>query len=189
VALAGAIAVDSVDFDAPTRNENSMVKKRTAETNGIRLDLEQRSFYRFSVLATQINRAVTSAYIKQYGRPANGWKIITVLGRFGTQSVSEIHAHTTLEMDKVTRVIDALLIGGIAIREQDKADRRRVLVTLSPKGRRINAQIEDMIGRMEREFLIMLTPRERESLYNLLDKLQLRANQIFTVSAGFEVDA
>jgi DNA-binding MarR family transcriptional regulator len=157
-------------------------KKRTAETNGIRLDFQQRSFYRFSVLATQINRAVTGAYIKQYGRPANGWKIITVLGRFGTQSVSEIHAHTTLEMDKVTRVIDTLLERGITIREQDKQDRRRVLVSLSPKGRRINAQIEGIIGRMEREFLIMLTSRERESLYGLLDKLQLRANQIFAVT-------
>jgi DNA-binding MarR family transcriptional regulator len=166
-----------------------MVKKRAAETNGIRLDLEQRSFYRFSVLATQINRAVAGAYVGKYGRPANGWKIITVLGHFGTQTVSQIHAHTTLEIDKVTRVVDALLEQGIAIREQDRVDRRRVLVSLSPKGRKINAQIESIIAGMEREFLIMLTPRERQSLYALLDKLQLRANQIFTVKPSFESQA
>jgi DNA-binding MarR family transcriptional regulator len=165
-----------------------MVKKKpAAETNGIRLDLEQRSFYRFSVLATQINRAVAGAYIQKYGRPANGWRIITVLGRFGTQTVSQIHAHTTLEMDKVTRIIDALLERDIAIRAQDRMDRRRVLVSLSPKGRKIYAQIEKMIAGMEREFLIMLTPRERESLYALLDKLQLRANQIFTAKPSFEL--
>jgi DNA-binding MarR family transcriptional regulator len=163
-----------------------MAKKRAAETNGIRLDLEQRSFYRFSVLATQINRAVAGAYVGKYGRPANGWKIITVLGHFGTQTVSQIHAHTTLEIDKVTRVVDALLERGIALREQDRVDRRRVLVSLSRKGRKINAQIESTIAGMEREFLIMLTPRERESLYALLDKLQLRANQIFTVKPSFE---
>jgi DNA-binding MarR family transcriptional regulator len=166
-----------------------MVKKRAAETNGIRLDLEQRSFYRFSVLATQINRAVAGAYVGKYGRPANGWKIITVLGHFGTQTVSQIQAHTTLEIDKVTRVVDALLEQGIAIREQDRVDRRRVLVSLSPKGRKINAQIESIIAGMERDFLIMLTPRERESLYALLDKLQLRANQIFTVKPSFKLQA
>ena len=63
-----------------------MVRKRAAETNGIRLDLEQRSFYRFSVLATQINRAIAGAYVRKYGRPANGWKIITVLGRLSERA-------------------------------------------------------------------------------------------------------
>jgi DNA-binding MarR family transcriptional regulator len=155
------------------------LQKGSSETDGIRLDLEQRTFYRFSLLAMQINRAVTTSYVQKYGRPANGWKIVTVLGRFGPLSASQIHAATTLEMDKVTRIVDSLVEGGLASRQQDIADRRRVIVSLTAKGRRTNAQIEDLIGTMEREFLIVLNRSERETLYNLLDRLQSRGNQIF----------
>jgi DNA-binding MarR family transcriptional regulator len=150
-----------------------------SEADGIRVDLEQRSFYRFSLLAMQINRAVTGTYVQIYGRPANGWKVVTVLGRFGPLSASQIHAYTTLETDKITRIVDTLVGNGLAKRQQDSADRRRVIVSLTAKGKRINAKIEKMIATMEREFLIVLDRDEREILYDLLDRLQSRGNDIF----------
>ncbi len=156
-----------------------MKARISSQTDGIRTDLEQRSFYRFSLLATQINRVVTRAYVQAYGRPANGWKVVTVLGRFGPLIASQIHDHTTLEMDKITRIVDSLVRRGIARRQRDKADRRQVIVSLSGKGKRMNAKIERMIAAMEREFLIVLSRREREALYRLLDRLQSRGNNIF----------
>ncbi len=39
--------------------------------DNIRLDLEERSFYRFSIMATQINRTVARTYVKKCGPPAN----------------------------------------------------------------------------------------------------------------------
>ena len=54
------------------------------------------------------------------------------------------------------------------------------------QGRRINAQIEDMIAAMEREFLIVLYQSERDMLYGLLDRLQSRAIQ---GQAGLETRA
>jgi DNA-binding MarR family transcriptional regulator len=155
-----------------TRNSKKVV-------DGIRLDLQQRSFYRFSVLATQINRAVTRGFVDRHGRPANAWRVVTILGRLGPLSASEIKDHTTLEADKITRIVDSLVEQGLAIRRQDKADRRRVRVSLSAKGRRANAGIEAMIAQMEREFLSVLSRSEREMLYKLLDRLQARGRQIF----------
>jgi DNA-binding MarR family transcriptional regulator len=150
-------------------------------SDGIRTDLAQRSFYRFSLLATMINRAVTRAYVRNYGRPANGWKVVTVLGRFGPLTASQIHDHTTLEMDKITRIVDDLVDRQIARRRRDKADRRRVIVSLSGKGKRMNAKIEKTIAALEREFLIVLNRSEREALYGLLDRLQSRGSDIFAV--------
>jgi DNA-binding MarR family transcriptional regulator len=149
------------------------------DAGGIRLDLRHRSFYRLSLLATQINRAVANAYVKNFGRPAHAWKVITVLGAFGPLSASQINSHTTLEMDKVSRIVDRLVEQGLATRGQDPNDRRRAVIALSARGRRVNAQIEQMIADMEREFLIVLSADQRESLYALLDRLQARADQIF----------
>ncbi|MDB5535072.1 MAG: MarR family transcriptional regulator [Hyphomicrobiales bacterium] len=169
-------------------NRESMSKKITETAKGtIRLDLEQRSFYRFSLLATQINRSVANAYVQKFGRPVHGWKVITLLGRYGPLTASQINGHTTLEMDKVTRIVDSLVTQGVATRDQDKADRRRVIVSLTAKGKRINSQIEQMIGTMEREFLIVLAAKERELFYDLLDRLQGRANQIFTVKQDWNL--
>jgi DNA-binding MarR family transcriptional regulator len=163
-------------------------KKKPGEKSdkeGIRLELEQRSFYRFSLLATQLNRAVAGAYVQQIGRPANGWRIITVLGNFGPLSASQIHTHTTLEMDKITRIVDSLVEMGVATREQDKADRRRVIITLSAKGKRIYGKIENIVGEMEQEFLAELSRGEREVLYELLDRLQIRANKVFKIKRNW----
>jgi DNA-binding MarR family transcriptional regulator len=164
---------------ATGRDMTSKGKQRAARPGQIRLDLEQRSFYRFSMLATQINRSVANAYVKSFGRPANAWKIVTLLGRFGGLSASSINAHTTLDMDKITRIVDSLVEQGLAEREQDKADRRRIVVSLTAKGRRINGQVEDMIASMEHDFLAALRPDEREALYGILDKLQVQAAKIF----------
>jgi MarR family transcriptional regulator, lower aerobic nicotinate degradation pathway regulator len=155
---------------------------RTRETNfgGIRLDLAERSFYRFSILATQINRCVTGAYVHKFGRPAHGWKVLTLLGRFGPMSVSEVTTHASLEIDKVTRILDSLGRQGLTIRRQDRSDKRRMIVHLTSQGRKVVRQIETMIYEMEREFLISLTADEREAFYTIMDKLQARARDIFT---------
>jgi DNA-binding MarR family transcriptional regulator len=152
----------------------------------IRLDLAERSFYRFSILATLINRSITGAYVEKFERPANGWKVLTLLGRFGPISVSEITAHTSLEMDKVTRVVDSLVRQALTVRKQDSADKRRIIVYLTAKGRKVVRQIEQMITEMEREFVIALSGEEREALYTILDKLQTRAKQIFTGKAPWK---
>jgi DNA-binding MarR family transcriptional regulator len=164
---------------AVKRKATSNAEKEVRDDNGIRLDLEHRSFYRLSLLATRINRAIASGYVTNFGRPAHAWKVVTVLGAFGPMSASQINAHTTLEMDKVTRVVDSLIEQGLATRNPDPKDRRKVVITLSARGKRVNAQLEQMIVEMEREFLIVLNRAERETFYNLLDRLQARANQVF----------
>ncbi len=164
---------------AAKRKSTPNAETQVRDDSGIRLDLEHRSFYRLSVLATRINRAIAAGYVKNVGRPAHAWKVVTILGAFGPLSASQINAHTTLEMDKVTRIVDSLIEQGLATRNQDPNDRRKVVIALSARGKRVNAQIEQMIVDMEREFLIVLSRAERETFYGLLDRLQARANQVF----------
>lgn len=150
-----------------------------AQPDDIRLDLEERSFYRFSIMATQINRAVARVYVKKYGPPANAWKILAILNKYRVQSASDLKAHSTLEMDKITRIVDNLVERGFVVRKQDQRDRRRVVIRLSPAGRRVARYLEESIAAMEYDFLGTLTSAERQSFYALLEKLRARANQIF----------
>lgn len=150
-----------------------------AQPDDIRLDLEERSFYRFSIMATQINRAVARVYVRKYGPPANAWKILAVLNKYKVQSASDLKAHSTLEMDKITRIVDDLVERGFVVRKQDQRDRRRVVIRLSPAGKRVAKYLEDAIAVMEYDFLGALTPTERQTFYAVLEKLRARADQIF----------
>ena len=165
---------------AAKRKATPNAQAQVRDDNGIRLDLEHRSFYRLSLLATRINRAIASGYVKNFGRPAHAWKVVTVLGAFGPMSASQINSHTTLEMDKVTRIVDSLIEQGLATRNPDPKDRRKVVITLSARGKRVNAQLEQMIVEMEREFLLEAFRGFRQGLEQLLglaevsDRLQVR---------------
>ena len=146
----------------------------------IRFDLQERSTYRFWLLVTQMQKCLAQFYVARIGRPANGWKIVMVVGRRAQVSAAEAGQLTDLEPDKVTRIVDQLVAQGLMIRTQESTDRRRVRLSLTAAGRRVYHQLDDVRRAIEIDFLGALAPRERATLYRLLDKLQARAAAMFS---------
>jgi DNA-binding MarR family transcriptional regulator len=149
-------------------------------SGAIRFDLQERSTYRFWLLATQMEKCIAQFYVTRVGRPANGWKIMMAVGRRPEVSAAEAGRLTDLEPDKVTRIVDRLLEQGLAIRTQESSDRRRVRLSLTPEGRRIYRLLDDFRRAVEIDFLSALTASERDTLYRLLDKLQGHAASMFS---------
>jgi DNA-binding MarR family transcriptional regulator len=149
-------------------------------SGAIRFDLQERSTYRFWLLVTQMQKCLAQFYVARIGRPANGWKIMMVVGRRARVSAAEAGQLTDLEPDKVTRIVDRLVAQGLMIRTQESADRRRVRLSLTTVGRRVYHQLDDVRRAIEIDFLGALAPRERATLYRLLDKLQARAAAMFS---------
>ena len=149
-------------------------------SGAIRFDLQERSTYRFWLLVTQMQKCLAQFYVARVGRPANGWKIVMVAGRRAQVSAAEAGQLTDLEPDKVTRIVDQLAAQGLMIRTQESADRRRVQLSLTSAGRRAYHQLDDVRRAIEIDFLGALAPRERATLYRLLDKLQARASAMFS---------
>ena len=149
-------------------------------SGAIRFDLQERSTYRFWLLVTQMQKCLAQFYVARIGRPANGWKIVMAVGRRAQVSAAEAGQLTDLEPDKVTRIVDQLVAQGLMIRTQESTDRRRVRLSLTAAGRRVYHQLDDVRRAIEIDFLGALAPRERATLYRLLDKLQARAAAMFS---------
>lgn len=145
----------------------------------VRLDLKERTAHRFLHLAGQIMQCLAGMYAPRYGLTIATWKALSVIGAYGPMSGTELGKYTSLEPDKVTRTVDKLVARDLVLRRQDPADRRRVILTLSSKGKRINDVIEEVRRAIEIDFLRNLDDRELEMLYAILDKLDQRANEIF----------
>lgn len=145
----------------------------------IRVDMEQRSIYRFWLLVTQVQHCQAEFFIHRFGRPHHGWKLMTVIGRREGLTASEVSVQTDLELDKVTRIADQLIRKGLISRRQNPKDNRAVQLSLTPNGRRAYKELYALRRALELEFLSALTASERETLYGFLDRLQERAQSMY----------
>jgi DNA-binding MarR family transcriptional regulator len=149
-------------------------------TRRIRLDLDQRTSYRFSIILKRLIDCLAEMNQAKYGLSSNGWRVMSVIGRFAPLAAVEVGNFVSLEPDKVTRTIDALVKRGYVLRRNDKVDRRRISLSLSAKGKRVQEDIEHVRHALEYEFLSVLDDAELAMLYTILDKLEPQAKKIFT---------
>jgi DNA-binding MarR family transcriptional regulator len=152
----------------------------------VKVDLKQRTTYRFSLILKRLVDCLAEMHQTKFGITINGWKIMSVVGRFAPLAAVEVGQFVSLEPDRVTRTVDVLVKQGIVARRQDKQDRRRISLSLTAKGKRIQEQIERVRYALEYEFLSVLDDSELETLYRILDKLEPQAKSIFTSDGAWQ---
>lgn len=144
------------------------------------LDLEHRPAYRFSILAALSTRALAGLLAEHSGLTVAGWRALSIIGAHEPLSSGSVARHSSMDADKVTRAVDRLVAKRLVAREADEADRRRVVLTLTVRGRKVYGEIDRRRREIDAKFLSVLTEAEREAFFATLDKLELQARRIFT---------
>jgi DNA-binding MarR family transcriptional regulator len=67
-------------------------------------------------------------------------------------------------------VLNGLEDAGLIDRRRDRADRRRAIIGLSPRGEQLLASLDSALHEVDDEILATLTPAERDTLNTLLAK-------------------
>jgi DNA-binding MarR family transcriptional regulator len=143
------------------------------------LDLEHRTAYRFSMLAAQSTRCMGDLY-RRLGLTVSGWSTLSIIGRYEPIYPGSIAERTSVDPDKVTRAVDRLVAKGFVARKVDAADRRRIVLTLTARGRRVYTEIDQVRRAVEKKFLSVLTKDEFARFNAALGKLEVQARRIFT---------
>jgi DNA-binding MarR family transcriptional regulator len=162
---------------AGTTSRSSARGKKARLPGGSALDLEHRITYRFSVISSMVVRAVASMYGPKYRLVPTNWKAMAAIGRYGPMSAKDVCARTTVEPDKVTRAVDRLVALKYVQRTKDADDRRKVVLLLTPAGRRVYEDVETATRRIELLLVNALTAQEREELERITTKLQMQAEK------------
>ena len=110
-----------------TRRETDVASKR--------LDLENRTAYRFAMLADASMQCLSDMFRKKFGLTVPAWQVLSVIGRFEPMNPSDVASRTSMQADKVTRTVDKLVQAGLLVRGSDSEDRRRIVLKLTAKGR------------------------------------------------------
>ncbi len=162
------------------------VRKTKSKTGAIQhVPLEERVIHRFFLIAKRFDQALVAMHSKKLGMSVNNCKIMRVIAFSGPLSATELGARTSLDPDKITRAIDTLVERSYVIRREDEADRRKVVLTLSAKGRRVHDKIEMVVSGMEAEILSALTAEERKALGSSLNKLEQHTGLMFGRREGW----
>jgi DNA-binding MarR family transcriptional regulator len=130
---------------------------------------------RISRLAREIELRLEPVYAASGLEP--GWyDVLATLRRAGPPyrlRPTDFAASLMLTSSGTTKRLDRLEAAGHITREPDPSDRRGVLITLTPQGRRLvdKASVTHMAN--EKRILSGLTPAEQRQLADLLRKLRL----------------
>lgn len=146
--------------------------------------LEKRLAYRFSILSTLNVRCIGSVYTKKFGLSTAGWRIMSIIGRYEPIFPGVAAQRSTMDADKVTRAVDRLVEMGYVIRNTDAADRRRVILCLTSRGRSVYEEVEELHQEMDAKWRVVLTEAENLALDDVMDKLEVRARELFSDTMG-----
>ncbi|NQW10222.1 MAG: winged helix-turn-helix transcriptional regulator [Alphaproteobacteria bacterium] len=150
----------------------------TDPEDGTALTLERFLPYRLSVLSNTVSKGIAALYADRFGITIPEWRVLAVLGRFGSATSADICGRTAMDKVQVSRAIQRLTTSGMVNRQVDPADRRRATIAMTAKGRGVYREIVPLALSCEATLLENLNPAEREQLDALLSKLGAEARRL-----------
>lgn len=115
-------------------------------TSGVRL-------VRALTRATRAVVARVEPVVKAEGLTLDQWLAIEALAGTRGRTMADLATDTELTGPTLTRVVDKLVLSALAYREVDPADRRKVRVYLSPRGRGAYRRIAGKLAELQQAML------------------------------------
>jgi DNA-binding MarR family transcriptional regulator len=154
--------------------------------NGFRL--EDFLPYRLSVTSNRVSRLFARRYSEAFGITIPEWRVIAVLGRFGTLSPSAVGEATAMDKVKVSRAAAALVARGLLKQAPDPHDGRGRKLSLSRKGEPVYQGMVPLARELEATLSAGLSRTEWAALQKALARLSVHVHEIEGPTPGSEID-
>ena len=118
-------------------------------------------------------KAKTNGLLKEFGLTTEQFNVLRILKGKHPEAmcVKDIGSRMIEENSNVPRIVDRLILKGLAARTQSAEDRRETLVSLTEKGLSDLAIVNKALKKFS-ETLVQLTDEEALALNNTLDHLR-----------------
>lgn len=156
--------------------------------NGEAFRLEDFLPYRLSVAANRVSRLCARRYSNAYGLGIPEWRVLAMVGRFGTLSPSAVGEWTAMDKVKVSRAAASLVARGMLRQTQDPQDGRGRLLRLTRKGSAVHQGMVPLAHELEEKLSDGMSRTEWSALLKALDKLNAHVREFDGVNEGATVD-
>ncbi len=121
---------------------------------------------------------LTTENIRTFSLTEPQFAVLECLGHLGPLKLSDLSKKMLVSSGNMTCVVDNLEKEKLVGRIPSKDDRRAKLVQLTPKGKKIFDEIFIKHAEFITKIVAVLTPKEQETLAQLLKKLGIALNEI-----------
>jgi MarR family transcriptional regulator, organic hydroperoxide resistance regulator len=130
---------------------------------------------RFTDLLSQSEQRVARRIERVLG-PASltleQWRVLSLLTDGDGHPMSEIATHAMVPPPTMTKLVDKLVDRALVYRRVDDADRRRILVFLSARGRKLHRKLDIAVRLVEGGIVEQLGVDNAEEFMALLDRVR-----------------
>ena len=134
--------------------------------------------YRLSVASNAVSGLIARAYQDRFGLSVPQWRLICVLAEDGGLTQNQLVARTVMDKVTVSRAAQGLLNHHLVTRSDHHADGRSHVLSLSPEGASLYAEISPLALAYEAALISGLSPDDVATLKRLLARLQQVAGQL-----------
>lgn len=124
-------------------------------------------------LLSLVERTLTSRIdevLRAHGAGIDQWRILSLLVERGGQPMTAVADHAMLLAPKLSKLVDRMVTGNLVLRRPGVADRRRVLVAATDRGRRALAEWDAAVVGVQEGLREVLGP-DAERLTELLRRV------------------
>ena len=89
-----------------------------------------------------------------------GHRAMRIISRLGPVTMGELADYAIIDRTTLTRLVDQLVDQGLVERAKPPGDRRKIVLTLTPQGRRIHAAMRRAISREDEALMRDLPERD-----------------------------
>jgi MarR family transcriptional regulator, 2-MHQ and catechol-resistance regulon repressor len=150
----------------------------TTRQYGRKADTALRMWVKLARAFTTLNR-LSAGDIRSYGVTQAQFGVLEVLGHLGPMSLGELARKMLISCGNTTVIVDNLAKEGLLERTAHGKDRRVKVVQLTPKGRKLFADVFPKHAAAMAEFVGVLAEQDQERLGALLKKLGLSLTERF----------
>src|ERR1044072_4666854 len=122
------------------------------------LKLETFLPYRLNVAASLASQAFSRIYQERHGIGIPEWRVLAILGEYGTMTGKAIGAHAHMHKTKVSRAVALLEGRKLLARRANRADMREAFLSLTPAGRAISDALARVAGASARRLIEAAPP-------------------------------
>ena len=155
------------------KTKSGRTRRETPAGNGEAFKLENFLPYRLSVAANRVSRLFARRYFEAFGLSIPEWRMLAIIGRFGTLSPSAVGESTAMDKVKVSRAAASLVARGLVRQTQDPQDGRGRLLRLTRRGVAVYEGMVPLACELEGQLAEGMTRSEWGVLLKALDKLSL----------------
>jgi DNA-binding MarR family transcriptional regulator len=102
--------------------------------------LEDHLFFYFTQILARRTRAI-NACLRPYGLDYSRWRVLAVLQEHSGATMGELADLTSVDRTTLTRTLGRMEEARLVARQERESDRRSLVISLTPRGRRMFARI------------------------------------------------